>query len=219
MFMQLGAIVFAVSSIYLGREASIKESYTAAWRKARRLILTGVLFSLALAGLMFACGIAGVIMYVIASSISRTFVIVTMIPTALVLLCVLFYVIIKLGLCTEIIMIEGLAYSKCLQKSWTLLSGHASSEWPGGYFTRFAICFAIVILVHVGITVLFWGPGILVTAMGLERSGIVIGELFNIIGDTLSGTFGSVCGVVFYYDIRSRKEGFDLQQLASRVSR
>jgi hypothetical protein len=31
----------------------------------------------------------------------------------------------------------------------------------------------------------------------------------------IGGIFGAVCLVVYYYDIRNRKEGFDLKMLAN----
>jgi hypothetical protein len=219
-FFQQGAVVYAVSSIYLGRETPIRDSYRFAWRKARQLVLTAALVLLILFGLTCAFIIAGAIIVGMASwMISITYAKVIIIPLLLVLLCVWLYVLIKSGLFVEMIVIEGASYSNALRRSWNLLSGQASNKWPKGYFPRFAILFAIDLLIYFGICILFEAPGMAMWSGGLKASGMFVSQLAEIIADILGGTFGTVCGVVFYYDIKSRKEGFDLQQLANQVSR
>jgi len=46
--------------------------------------------------------------------------------------------------------------------------------------------------------------------------GPVVQQLLSNFGGVIGGIFGGVCLVVFYYDIRSRKEGFDLKMLAQQ---
>ena len=46
---------------------------------------------------------------------------------------------------------------------------------------------------------------------------VVLTQVISNLGGLVAGLFSSVCMVVFYYDIRNRKEGFDLTILAEKA--
>ena len=66
------------------------------------------------------------------------------------------------------------------------------------------------------IAMVFQIPAAIIAALISESRivGPVVQWFLSNIGSLIGGIFGSVCLVVFYYDIRSRKEGFDLRMLA-----
>jgi hypothetical protein len=214
-----GAIVYAVSSIFLGREAPIQESYKIARRKAKGLLLTWFVVFLIFIGLSIPCAVLGIACYNIASSNSKTFIIITMIPLGLALLSIPLRVIANFGLIWEVVMIEDVAYSGARRRSRQLLSGAASAGWPKSHFIRYALVSAIALAVYFSIEIVFFAPWAAMSSADLKTTPIVVLEFFQIIAHIVGGTFLSVTGVVFYFDIRNRKEGFDLQQLASQVSR
>jgi hypothetical protein len=45
----------------------------------------------------------------------------------------------------------------------------------------------------------------------LSVVGFILAEVIRQAGSLIASLFGSVCLVVYYYDIRNRKEGFDLR--------
>jgi hypothetical protein len=213
-----GAVVNAVSSIYLGREAPVKESYTITRHKAKELLLSWFSVLLVILGWSIVFSPVAIAMSVIASTISGSSIIIK-IPIALALLCAPLYLSVKFGLIWEIIMIEGVAYSAARRRSSKLLSGNVSVKCPKSYFTRYAILMSIGLLVYGSISVLLSAPGCALIVAGLNATATVLSYICLIASHILGYAFFSVASVVFYYDIRNRKEGFDLQQLASRVSR
>jgi hypothetical protein len=64
------------------------------------------------------------------------------------------------------------------------------------------------------ISLLLEGPGYLVEMVLPQTASQIFTELLSNSSSVVGGLFGSVCTVIFYYDIRSRKEGFDLEMLA-----
>jgi len=84
------------------------------------------------------------------------------------------------------------------------------------YFIRLIVLIILFILINLVIHMIFQVPGSIIAALhhniplqfkylpAVEHSG-----------QSVAGLFGSVCLVIFYYDLRIRKEGFDLKMLAT----
>ena len=49
------------------------------------------------------------------------------------------------------------------------------------------------------------------------RHGMTIGEILNIGASCLATVFTAIAMILFYYDIRLRKEGFDLRMMAENL--
>jgi hypothetical protein len=50
-----------------------------------------------------------------------------------------------------------------------------------------------------------------------ETAGVAIIQLFTVVGTVLVTPISSAATILLYYDLRIRKEGFDLEQLAQRL--
>ncbi|MBI4963516.1 MAG: hypothetical protein HY913_09595 [Desulfomonile tiedjei] len=213
-YLAQGAMIHAVSSIYIGRPIMIKEAYRFVFGRLGRLFLTTCLFGLAAIGMVALPMISGSFIFFAFREVTGsgwwsvvTWPFLAIIP---------FYGITKLMLFDKVVIIEGVAYGSALKRSWNLLSGKAEGPWPRGYFLKLIILLHILILVWIAIDILFNVPATLLALFLSEPSwlGTVVKQFVAQIAGLVAGIFMAVSMVVFYYDIRNRKEGFDLQMLS-----
>jgi hypothetical protein len=74
----------------------------------------------------------------------------------------------------------------------------------------------VFFLVWIAIDIIFRVPPALIGLVLSEPRLVIniVNQLMGQLSALVVGIFWAVGGVVFYYDIRSRKEGFDLKMLA-----
>ena len=213
-YLAQGAMIHAVSSTYLGKQINIKESYSFVFGRLGKFVLTSMLLTLVILGVIFMTIVAGVGFFYLFALITPSgwFSAITWLP----LFCVLIYVIFKLLLFDKVIIIEDIAYSGALKRSWKLLSGKADGPWPRSYWLRLAILLILFTLISVTISMLFQMPASLLTVLFplSQLTKTVLTQVFSNLGSIFGQMFGAVCLVIFYYDIRNRKEGFDIKMLS-----
>ncbi len=219
-FLCEGALIHAVSCIYLGREVRVRESYSFALGRLRKLLFTTVLMILFMIALCVVALIVGAFVYYVFRYITSSTLwgVLLAIPFWLALASIPMYAFIKLMLVDKVIIIEDRGYVDAIDRSWRLLSGKAEGAWPRGYFMRGLILLHLFILINMAISLVFEIPGLLLMATQLPQAvSEVLKHVLSNVGGVVASLFGSVSGVVFYYDVRNRKEGFDLQMLAERT--
>ncbi|AFM27622.1 hypothetical protein [Desulfomonile tiedjei] len=213
-----GALIFAVSVSYLGKQISVRESYNFVFARLAKFILTSLLFTIMiLLSLALAVTIGIVLFFVFQAFTSSGW---WSAFSWLPLMIIPFYVILKLLLFDKIVIVENVAYMGALSRSWNLLSGKAAGSWPRGYALRLFLLTLLFMLIAATISWVFQTPAALLTAfLPLpEFAKTVLTQLLGTIGSLIATVFAAVCMVVFYYDVRNRKEGFDLQMLAEMTS-
>ena len=217
-YISQGALIHAVSSIYLGRNVVVGDAYRFVWPKLGKFFWTSSLFVGGVLVLLFCATIAGVLFFVLIRLLtdSDAWAAVATSFFALPLLFGVSYPPIKWSLADKVVIIEDIAYVKALLRSWRLMTGKIDGPWPRGYFTRWSLLFVLFLLINIGISLLFQMP-VTVIQIAAPKTAIwmtIFGEVAKTVGSLITGLFGSVCWVVFYYDIRNRKEGFDLRMLS-----
>ena len=111
------------------------------------------------------------------------------------------YLMVAWMLATQIVMLEGIAGPTALSRSRELLRGHMMRA------------LGIVIVA----SLITW---IMVGALGLLLSGIpIVGSVAGAIAQSIGLAFYTAVGVVLYFELRCRKEDFDLEHLAQLVER
>jgi hypothetical protein len=213
-YLAQGAMIHAVSSTYLGREIDIRGSYRFVFERLWKYALTSMLVTLMVILATVAAALAGIsFFYLFKLVMSGWWSAVTWLP----LFCVYIYVVIKLLLFDKVVIIEDIAYMGALRRSWTLLAGKAEGAWPRSYWVRLIILLNLFALISFAISWLFQTPasllGLLLPMPQIAKT--VLNQVLSSLGSVIGGIFGAVCLVVFYYDIRNRKEGFDLKMLAN----
>lgn len=217
-YLSQGAMIHAVSFIYLSRNIVIKEAYRFVMGKLGRFVLTSFLFAAVALGFVTTPVILGIGAYFAFGLFTSgwwsavTWPFLMLIPA---------YGITKLLLFDKVVIIEDTAYLAALKRSWRLIGGKADQGWPKSYFMRLIVLLHLFILINLTITMIFQAPAAVVAAIASEHVIVarILEQLLSTLGSLVGSVFGSVCLVVFYYDLRNRKEGFDLKMLASMDGR
>jgi len=217
-YLAQGALIHAVSSIYTGREVRVGASYSFVLGRLRKLALTYILVFVLMFGMVIAAGAAGAAWFAVFRYVtdSGLWAVLVSLPLWLVLACAVIYGMFKLLLVDKVIIIEDLGYMAAIKRSWALISGKAEGQWPRGYFLRLFILLQLFILINIAVSLLFQIPGALMVLLPMPKIlAQIVSHILSNVGSVVAGLFASVGMVVFYYDIRNRKEGFDLEMLAS----
>ena len=213
-YLSQGALIHAVSVVHVGRDVLVGDAYRFVLGRLGKFILTSVLMAIVVFATFLLAVLFGVVLFFISKEVTGSgwWSAIAWLP----LLLIPFYTSIKLMLFDKIVIIEDIAYTNALKRSWDLLTGKAAGGWPRGYFLRLIILLFLFALIIMTIAMVFQIPAAIIAALISESRivGPVVQWFLSNIGSLIGGIFGSVCLVVFYYDIRSRKEGFDLRMLA-----
>lgn len=212
----IGAFTYAISQRYMGEHATIKSSYSFVFQRFGMFLATAVVF-FALAGLSYAvCGMGGVLIAAAIIGVSAiggtgTMIFGTIVGAlvALVGLAVGGLVILRLLLMFPVLVAEGKTFVDCLTRAWNLSKGYT---WR--IFGILFLTWLIVALIE-GITVTPAVAGAVSLMHGGHdaAAGATMGAALAIMGTILAPVF-SIVVILIYYDLRIRKEGFDLQMLA-----
>ncbi len=219
MYISQGAIIYAVSSVYMGREVDIKESYLFVFKILVKFVLTSILFLVVCFGLVLLPFFGTMLLYGIFSLFTSGWWSAVFWPFLFILP---FYAFPKLLLFDRVVIIENIAYMGALHRSWNLVSGKAEGSWPRSYWMKLVVLLHLFIFILVGVSFLFHGVGLLMSypfSGSLQIVGGILNQIVSTIGSTITSMFASVALVVFYYDVRNRKEGFDLRMLAGMHDR
>ena len=218
-YLSQGALIYAISAVHMGHGISVKESYRFVFDLLGKFVLTSILFTLVVLGLFVTPFIvAGILFSVFSLFTSGWWSAVTW-PFLFIFPL---YAIPKLILFDKVVIVENIAYGASLGRSWNLLSGKAEGPWPRSYWLKLVVLIHIFMLIQIGIAILFGGVGqvfSLVLPDSIQIVGVILGQIVSTVGNIIGTLFGSVALVVFYYDLRNRKEGFDLRMLAGMRDR
>ncbi len=116
------------------------------------------------------------------------------------------------ALTTPSIIVENLRAIKGMSRSKALASGNLGKIFSVGF---------LVILITWAITIPFSGAGLIISRILFAGNVLLvdfINQFFNLIGQILAIPIGAAAFILLYYDLRIRKEGFDLQMLAQAMS-
>lgn len=181
-----GAATLVASGAILGQPIGVWDAYREALQRLGSLLLSGLLVGLAIGLLIITC---------------------LGIPIAV-------YVAIGWGLIFPAIMLEGRGATDAMRRSWRLVDGH---RW------RLLICSILIglivaILVSIPSGLFAFASGIVMAISGggvAAAIGVQIGNaFFQAVGQTLFGAITYILMTLLYYDLRVRKEAFDLEQRA-----
>jgi hypothetical protein len=179
-----GAAVRVAADMILGQPISVGDAYREALSRLGSLLLVSICVGIPLSLLVVTC---------------------IGIPVAI-------FVGLGWSLVFPAILLEGRGAIDAMRRSWELVGGH---RW------RLLVCLVLVglivwLLVSIPTGLFAFAAGILVALSGGGTAALVgmqVGNmLFQAAGQTLFGAIGLITTTLLYYDLRIRKEAFDVQQ-------
>ncbi len=188
------AMTNAVSRRYLDEPVTIWSAYTTVLSR-----IGAVLWTMILLGCVYVVGFLVLAIFMVPMGLaagSGAIIIFGLILLALWILLVL-HCYARLSLSMPVVIIEGTSGLSALKRSWALTQG----------FSGHVIGVLLLILVVV----------FLISTL-LEFATLIVPELIvQALSNTLLGPLTPLASVILYFDLRVRKEGFDLQYLAREL--
>lgn len=202
------ATIFAVSDLYLGRAASVRGSFGRVGAKIFRIMLIFLLGIVgAIIGIFAVAFVAGLVGAILGSPLLMVPIFLLAAIPALILLC-------RMALWIPTAMLENVGAVGSLQRSLHLTKGFA--------FQIFAICLLVVFLTYTAMAIFqlpFLGMAFKAAAarQALPFGVAVLQDLGAFVSQVLVGPIGSIALSLMYYNLRVRKEAFDIQHLMNSL--
>jgi hypothetical protein len=198
------ATVFAVSDLYLARPANVRGSYSRVGTKVFRVLLIFLLIGLAVGVGFFLIMIAGFILR--SAALMGLGIIVFIVP------CIIF--VCRASVAVPVAMLEDLGAVRSLERSMQLTKGHAGQI--------FLIFLMVACLSYVAL-LLFQAPfmAVAVSAAAAHQPpsfGVqILQYLSAFVSQVLVGPIATIAFSLMYYNLRVRKEAFDIQHLMASL--
>ncbi len=213
-----GAMAKAVAQAHLGETASVGDAYRFALRRWRRLLWTTILYGLATLAaaaipLIPAVALIGGAVLTGRSSAPEFTIAGLLVGIAgmLIAMVLSIWITFKLIFGPLVVVLEDETSIEALRRSWNLTDGH---------FIRVAATL-FVIGVLTGVLTYMVAIPVQLAAMGLQLASPAAGQALATAGTVVAQVFLQplqiVASVLIYYDLRMRKEGFDLVMMAEMI--
>ena len=218
----LAAIALAVSDVYLGRPATIRGSYQKAlrrfWRLLGLLIAIGfivmgivIVFSVAIGFLAATLAASGGVARMGTGGTVALFIVFVLLflaaSAAAIFLCMVF------SLVVPALLLEDATINGALRRSTELTRGR-----------RWHIFLGVLLMVFVSyaVVLIFQGPFLVGMFLFLLKGGppvwlTLATSISAACGSAVSSPLMMIALVLYYYDQRVRKEGFDLQHMIAQI--
>jgi hypothetical protein len=219
-FWAQGALIHAVSETYLGHGTSVRTSYGAMRNRLGRLIGTMILWSILVFGIPALFGIVAAFVVPSLAMMGLGGLFTGIIVLVAVVLAVWIFTTLFLNwiLADKVVVLEGLGWMKALRRSKELMKGRTEPGFWKSIKTKASLIILVGVIIGIGIHFLFQLPGVL---LGIVFPGgiltMTIQGILNSAAASLATVYAAIAMILFYYDIRVRKEGFDLKMMAEKL--
>ena len=230
-----GGLVVAVSDTFLGHEITIGQAYEAVLGRFWSLLGAGLLSSL----MGFAAFMAGLVAFAVCLGAGALLgggvmtALGVLMGLGFIFLAVVaaIYIFLSFMFAPQAVMLEGAGAVDALRRSWELMWHRTERGMFRNNIWRAGILLTIVFLISGAVVVLLQVPiWIAVAIVAVRSEGAVFGpggtlplwiqvpsQLLQTVGGALVMPVSVVAMILFYYDIRIRFEGYDLQVLSSAL--
>lgn len=198
------ATIFAVSDLYLGHVPTLRNAYGRVGTKVFRILLLFFFIGLIVGGGFVVIGIVG---YLLRSPL----IMVLFMFVGFILLIVLFC---RTAVVIPSAMLEDAGAVRAISRSFELTKGHG--------FQIFLIFLLVAVLSYVGILI-FQAPFMFLQADALKAHQtlslgmLILQNLSAFVSEVLVGPIGTIAFSLMYYNLRVRKEAFDVQHLMASL--
>jgi len=198
------ATIFAVSDLYLGRVATVRGSFAKVGAKILRIMLIFLLIVIAVILAIFAVALmAGILGAITGSPLIVGVLFILGGIAALVFFC-------RLALWIPAAMLKNAGALTSFQRSIHLTKGYAMRIFLI-YFLVFVLAYAAILIFQ--LPFLAMGVKAAVEHRALPLGMVVLQHLGTFVSQVLVGPIGTIATSLMYYNLRVRKEAFDIQHL------
>jgi hypothetical protein len=199
----LGGTAFAVAEVYLGKTVTISQAYRKVLRRFWGLMGLLLWIGLQLVGIFTLLGVV-LVPVMIAAPVVGAVLMFVFIPVFVV---VPLYLLLRYAVSVPALMMEDLPVIKAAKRSFQLMKSNVGRAFLLGLLTGI-IAYVVMIV--------FQGPfmvgGMMMAVHGQPPMWMMaLGAIMGGIGGALASPLLMIGLVLLYYDIRVRKEAFDLQ--------
>ena len=205
----LGATTFAVSDLYLGRQATVRSAYRNMRGRYRSLLgLIFIILVVLVCCYLFLAMIGALVGFVLAIFLGPSAVLVGILAGAALSVWVLLH----FGVAVPALLLEKIGVFQAMTRSTRLTKGHL--RWV-------FMTLVLMLLVSYDIVIVLQGP--FLAAILMSKGGQIalwLRSVTVILGGAsraLSGPFLMIGLSLIYYDARVRKEAFDLQVMMAAL--
>jgi hypothetical protein len=221
-------VTYAVADLYLQRSPSIQVAYRQAARRTGSVIglcfLLGMIamvlyLAAALAGALGGAVLVGVGGAVAGSALGRVLgpiLIVTTVIAALIAgMALVAWVLMRFAVSMQIVLLEGLGVFDALSRSGSLTAGN---RW------RIFVAVVIMVLIVGALGAVLTMPLAVITMMDALKSHVVptwlqvASSIAGGLNGVITGPLLAITMALIYYDLRIRKEGFDIEAALMAVA-
>jgi hypothetical protein len=219
-FWAQGALIHAVSETYLGHSTSVGGSYSAIRKRLGRLVGTMILWGVLVFLWPFLAAIVSAILVpaLSAAGVGGLFVGLATVVAFIVTIWLAIRLLLNWMLVDKVVVLEDKGWMRALRRSKELMNARTEPGFWKRPKNKAGLILVLGFLIAGGIQLTFQLPGIILTIVtpGSLMVSTIMG-LLNIISTSLATVFTATAMILFYYDIRLRKEGFDLKMMAEKL--
>jgi hypothetical protein len=199
------AVAHAAARVYLGEDVAVGPTYRFAITRVHSILWISILTFLAIAAIMVVVAIPGFLVIAAGGEGAGAVVLVVILFLAAIALVIL--AAIRLFFASTVLVIEGRKGTKALGRSWRLSKGH---------FWRLLGTLIVTFLMAGIIASVLAIPGN-IAADAIGSQGWPVRALGDSLAAVLTTPFTTLITVLLYFDLRIRKEAFDLEVMAQEL--
>jgi hypothetical protein len=209
----LGATTVAVSQIYLDRPGTIRSAFLPLKGKVGRLSLLFLLVALRIVG-VFILGtiVLGIVMGVL-GAVTPIFAVLALFPGMMSLVALSIWLALRYSVAVPVAVLEDETATEAIGRSVRLTEGY---RWRVFVLLLFTMVIAYAVLF------VFQGPFLAMAMLAGPGTWTyvwsnLLSSVFGAIGSAVTSPLMVVAFAVLYYDLRVRKEGFDLDVMLAKL--
>lgn len=219
-FWAQGALIHAVSETYLGHLTSIGGSYSAIRKRLGQLVGTMILWGvLVFLWPVLAAMVSAILVPALsAAGVSGVFMGLVTVIAFVITIWLAIRLLLNWMLVDKVVVLEAKSWMRALRRSKEMMNARTEPGFWKRPKNKAGLILLLGFLIAGGIQLTFQLPGVILSiiAPGSLVVSTIMG-LLNIISTSLATVFTATAMILFYYDIRLRKEGFDLKMMAENL--
>jgi hypothetical protein len=219
-FWAQGALIHAVSETYLGHSTSIGGSYSAIRKRLGQLVGTMILWAVLVFLWPFLAAIASAILVpaLSAAGVSGVFMGLVTVIAFIITIWTAIRLLLNWMLVDKVVVLEAKSWMGALRRSKDMMNARSEPGFWERPKNKAGLILVLGFLIAGGIQLIFQLPGLILSV--IASGSLVVSTLMgllNIVSTSLATVFTATAMILFYYDIRLRKEGFDLKMMAENL--